>query len=90
MSTLFREMMIWKRVNEKSAVRYCCLLDLTNNTYAVQNADFFNLPIAEGAVTSSLQQFAELFMEISPTERCTWFDSVEEAISHHDQDFGNT
>jgi hypothetical protein len=84
---LFREIMIWKRLDDVSAVRYSCLNDLQNGKFAVQCADFFRLPLDGHAVTEFARQFAALFIEVAPHERCSWFDSLEEAIRDHEHEF---
>lgn len=87
MINLYTEIMVWKRLDDKSAVRYFCLGNVKTKKYAVQNADFFRLPFKELQFRASERQLIELFIEISPLERCNWFDTIEEAISAHDQDF---
>lgn len=84
---LFKEIMIWKRLDNVSAVRYSCLRDLQNGKFAVQSADFFRLPLERHAAIEFTRQFAELFIEIAPHERCLWFDSLEEAIISHEREF---
>jgi len=84
---LFKEIMIWKRVDDVSAVRYSCLNDLQNGKFAVQSADFFRLPLEGQAVVEHANQFAALFIEVAPSERCLWFDSIEGAIINHECDF---
>ncbi|MFC5475095.1 hypothetical protein [Paraherbaspirillum soli] len=84
---LFKEVMVWKRLGDTSAVRYCCLNDLKTDQYAVQSADFFRLPLEEQQFRNFQSQFAELFIEVSVHERCDWYDSLEDAIRAHDRDF---
>lgn len=84
---LFQNIMIWKNLDEVSAVRYSCLKDLQNGKFAVQSADFFRLPLDERAVLNFSIQFAALFIEISPRERCSWFGTIEEAIINHEREF---
>jgi hypothetical protein len=84
---LYQEITVWKSLGDTSAVRYCCLNRLTTGQYAVQNADFFRLPLEDKQFRYFEKQFAELFIEVSPRERCDWFDSVEEAIMAHERDF---
>ena len=79
--------MVWKRLNNTSAVRYCCLNNLETNKYAVQSADFFRLPLEVKSFTEFDMQFAELFIEVDAQERCNWFSSLEEAIKKHDEEF---
>lgn len=87
MIQLFKEVMIWKSIDGASAVRYSCLNDLTTGKFAVQSADFFRLPLNLNSSNEFARQFAELFIETSPLVRCTWFDSLEEAVFHHDREF---
>jgi hypothetical protein len=85
--TLLSELMVWKHIDNTNAVRYCCFHDLSTNKYAVQSADFFCLPVDEKQLKFLNVQFLELLMEIAPSERCTWYSSVEEAIAAHDELF---
>lgn len=89
MNPLFKEIMVWERLDDKSAVRYCCLENLANGTYAVQSADFFRLPLPllERALAERAIQFVELLIEVSPLVRCTWFSSISEAIDDHQRQF---
>lgn len=83
----FREVMIWKRLDASSAVRYSCLHDIKSGRYAVQSEDFFRLPLEEKQFRYFEMQFVELLIETSPFERCKWFDSLEIAIAAHNLDF---
>lgn len=87
MFDLFKEVAVWKRLSDTSAVRYRCINDLRTNQYAVQSADFFRHPLNGEQFRSFEMQFAELFIEVSAHERCKWYDSLEEAINAHDQEF---
>ncbi|MFC4159284.1 hypothetical protein [Chitinimonas lacunae] len=84
---LFKEVMIWKRTGETSAVRYSCLQDMLTGKYAIQSADFFRLPIEGEQFRIFERQFVELLLDVSPRDRCMWFESPEEAITAHDHDF---
>ncbi|MDQ1814681.1 hypothetical protein RBA41_15330 [Massilia sp. CCM 9210] len=61
--------------------------DLENGKFAVQSADFIRLPLTTNSTNDFAMQFAELFIETPPRERCTWFDSLADAICHHDEVF---
>lgn len=87
MGDLYMEIMIWKAVDNASAVRYSCLRDLKTGQFAVQSADFFRRPLGVNPNEGFARQFAELFIEVPPHERCTWFDSLEEAIGQHEREF---
>ncbi|WP_410211704.1 hypothetical protein [Aquirhabdus sp.] len=83
---LYQEIMIWKRLNQKSAARYTCLHDLKNKKYIVQSRDCFHLPFDKAQADYHERQFIELFIEESTSES-EWFDSLEDAINAHDEDF---
>ncbi|NHZ40397.1 hypothetical protein [Massilia aquatica] len=87
MTELFKEVMVWRRLDAVSAVRYTCLQDLHNDKFALQSADFFRLPLTPASAHNFAAQFVELLIETSPTERCSWFDSLDDAIVNHDQEF---
>ena len=87
MNDLFKEVMVWRRIDTVSAVRYSCLQDVENEKYVVQSADFFRLPLPPGVANVFAGQFAELFIDTSPRERCIWFNSLADAIAHHEREF---
>lgn len=84
---LYKEILVWKRLDEYLAVRYCCFHDMQSGKYAVQSADFFRIPFVETQFREFEKQFVELFIDVSPKERCDWYDSIEEAIKTHDECF---
>jgi hypothetical protein len=87
MTILYIELNIWHRVDSSSAVLYRCLKETGTEKFAVQSADFFKYPVSEKRLHASALQFVELLIEISPADRCQWFNSVEEAIAAHNRDF---
>ena len=87
MNRLYREFSIWMRVDDRKAVRFRCLEDLQSCLFCVQSADFYTLPINTERHAQFDTQFAELFIEIDPLERCIWYDSVAEAILAHQNEF---
>lgn len=89
MSKLYKELKVWRHENNETAIRFNCFFDLDSELFAVQSADFFHLPLTTEQIESFEKQYVELFIEISPYERCDWFKSLEEAISAHDRDFSN-
>jgi len=87
MSTYYSSQLVWKWVDKKHAVRYLCLFDLVNKKYAVQNAEFFYLPISQERMLEADINGVELFVDINPLDRCEWFDEVLEAVAAHDLSF---
>jgi hypothetical protein len=59
------------------------------NKYAVLKADFFRSSSRVSDFDDFDKQFIDLMIEQSPAERCSWFDSVLEAVGAHDKCFGN-
>jgi len=87
MSRLYREVSIWKRVDDKQACRFRCLEDLQSGLYCVQSTDVYTLPIAPAHLAQLDHQFVELLIEIDPLERCEWYGSAVEAIAEHENEF---
>ena len=85
---LYQELIIWKCVAEKAAVRYRCLMNSATKKICVQSADFYRLPVTQEQVLQFQARFVELFCECDPSERSGSFDSVEEAIAAHERSFG--
>lgn len=89
---LFKEIKIWKRVDDGLAIVYCCFLNIKTNKYAVQSADFYRTPVKKEQLDNFNKQCIELFIDLPLEERCdkdSWFESLEEAIKAHDTDFSN-
>lgn len=87
MEKYYEEISVWKRLSSEVAVRYSCFRNLGTCKYGVQSADYFRLPVDEKQVSQFARQFLELLIEVDPDERCTWFDSLDEAIRSHEEDF---
>jgi hypothetical protein len=84
---LYREVAVWKRIDDKRAVKFNCLEDTSLHQFAVQSADFYTVPIKKEIIDDFEKQFVELFIQIDPAERRKWFDSIEEAVAAHEDDF---
>ncbi len=86
---LYQELVIWKRVAEKAAVRYRCLRNSATKKISIQSADFYRLSVTLAQVLRFQTQFVELFCGSDPGERSGSFDSVKEAIAAHERSFGS-
>ena len=85
---LYREISVWKRVDEKTLLRYRCFHILPDEKYCVQSADFYSLPLDEAQTNYLSKQFVELLIEEEPESRAEkLYDSLQEAVSAHDIDF---
>lgn len=78
---------IWKAVESNCLARYVCLENLENNKFSVHNVDFFNKPFDKDDIQKADVNFLELFLDVNPTERCAWHDSLISAINSHEEDF---
>jgi hypothetical protein len=85
---MYRAIDVWKK-NDGGLIRYRCFQILESGKYCVQSADFYYLPIERELLKQNEQQFFELLIASPPDERAGAFDSLEEAIRAHDQDFEN-
>ena len=86
---LFRQIAIWTQLDQRRAARFSCIEDIENHRFAVQTTDFFYLPIKTEDLAFFERLFAERFIEVDFLER-KWFDSVEEAIAGHLEEFRAT
>jgi hypothetical protein len=84
---LYIEVNVWKRIDQSRLLRYRCFHLLPENKYAVQSADFYNLPVDDKQIRYLDKQFIQLFCEEEPAVRSDLFESLEEAIAAHDRDF---
>jgi hypothetical protein len=84
---LYREVAVWKRIDDKGAVKFNCLEDIDLHQFAVQSADFYTAPIKNAVIDDFEKQFVELFIQIDPAERRKWFDSIEQAVAAHEDNF---
>jgi len=81
---LFLEMVVWRKTESKMAIRYNCLQRLDSLQYGVHTADVFASMDAAGNADGGLALFLDLFLDVSPVERCQWFDTLDQAIQAHD------
>jgi hypothetical protein len=88
MRKIYREISVWRRIDDKRAVRFRCFEELESHLFCVQSADFYSMPLNADVAADSDRQFLELFMEEEPAERSGGFASIGEAIAAHEKDFG--
>ena len=85
---LYQEMLMWKRLDDRTAIHYRCLMNQATRKFSVQSADFCRLPMNTEQIRQRQIQFVELLCECDPSERSGAFDSIEEAIADHERRFG--
>jgi len=83
---MFTSIEVWKRVDERTAIRYRCFRSLGTGKYSV-SADFYQLPLDPARIPTLDEQYIELFIEQPPDVRSGSFDTIEEAIAAHDDEF---
>jgi hypothetical protein len=90
---LFKEVSVWRRLDDNTLLRYRCLQMLPEGRYFVRSSHFYRKPIswdseqikqAEFYFVDSM--FGDALLEI-PKES---YATLEEAIARHDEDFGNS
>ncbi|MCP3994618.1 MAG: hypothetical protein GY722_06065 [bacterium] len=77
----------WSRLPDGRLVLYRCFRVVPGDRYCVQSADFFESQNDSGRVQQSDSQFRQLLLEQAPDERSETFETLEEAISHHERYF---
>lgn len=80
---------VWRRTEGPTLTRYRCLKILENGKFFVKSADFYRLPLSAQQLEEHERSFIEFLLEDSISGAVKTFDSVEEAISNHDKEFGN-
>ncbi len=84
---MFRGIDVWKRLDNGTLARYRCLQMLPQNRYCVQSVDFYRQPFDEKQMRELDRQFIELLLDQAPDDENEMYETLEEAISKHDQDF---
>jgi hypothetical protein len=88
-SLMYVQMDVWRRLEGSSVRRYRCFRVLPEESFCVQSADTFSLPIDASQLSYLDRQYYELLIEASPTERGGRHPTIEQAIQAHDLEFGN-
>jgi len=84
---MYKEIKVWKRLNESEAICYRCFQSIETNKYYVQSSDYFRLPVEKIRIDESEKQFVELFIEDDPCVRTDGFNSLKEAIENNEDEF---
>ena len=84
MSKLYKEIVVWKRIDDEQVIKYNCFEVLGEDKYCVQSADYYYLSTNNQDRLAFEEQFLELLIEVAPDERSQLYDSLEEAIESFD------
>ena len=85
---LYQELSVWKRLDQTTAVRFRCLINIETKKVSVQSADYYRPGDGAKHQMHLEDSFVELFCETDPAERSGAFGSVEEAIAAFEASFG--
>ena len=89
MEPLLTEINVWKRIDEHTLARYRCFQLLPQNRFCVQSVDFYRPLLDESQIRQFDKQHLELLLEESPELRAGDYETLEDAITAHDQEFGH-
>jgi hypothetical protein len=64
---MYREVAVWKRIDDKGAVKFNCLEYIDSHQFAVQSADFYTVPI-KNAVIDDFDSFAKAIIARERTD----------------------
>jgi hypothetical protein len=87
---LFKEISVWRRVDDNTLLRYRCLQSVPDGGYFVKSSHFYREPITLDSEQIKQAEyyfldgmFGDALLEM-PKET---FDTLEKAIAQHDKDF---
>ena len=90
---LFKEISIWRRVDDNTLLRYRCLQALPDGGYFVKSSHFYYYPLNLHDEQLKLTEFyfvdgmfGDALLEI-PKETC---GTLEEAVAKYDKEFKDT
>jgi hypothetical protein len=87
-SKIFREIAVWKQVNDSTLIRYRCLHILPDDKYCVKSSDFYYYPLEEGYFNQLERYYIEsLFGDSLVGIEKVAFGTIEEAIAAHEESF---
>lgn len=85
--SLFRAIDVWRREGEGVLVRYRCFEVIPSGKFCVQSRDSYRTPFTQNLGSTLESQFLELLAEEAPDLRSFLYDSIEEAVLGHDEEF---
>jgi hypothetical protein len=88
-SRFYKAIDVWRIENEWTLAVYRCFEVLPDHKYCVQSKDFYRSPFDQSMIEPLHRSFLELLSEEPPELRGGLHDSLEDAISAHDDDFSN-
>ena len=90
---LFKEISVWRRLDDNTLLRYRCLQLLPDGGYCVKSSHFYHYPLKLNDEQIKQAEFYFLdgmFQDGLPEMAKDMCNSLEEAIAKHDKDFGDS
>ena len=86
---LFREVSVWRRIDDNTLQRYRCLHVLPDDRYCVKSADFYRWPLDKEQIGQLDYYYLDSLFQDALEEITGTSESLEEAIRVHDQEFSS-
>jgi hypothetical protein len=90
---LFKEISVWKQIDDNTLLRYRCLQLLPDGRYCVKSSHFYHYPIKmndELTVQAEFYFLDGMFQGGLVEAMKESFETIEEAIEKHEKDFDNS
>lgn len=84
---LFREIIIWKEIDDDTVSRYRCFHVLPDNKYFIKGQDFFRYPLDEKQLKDTEFYSIDLLFQGGLNMEEEFCDSLEEGIEKFEKDF---
>ena len=84
---IYKSIDVWKKIDEKTSVRFRCFQISEEAAYCVQSADIYHYPLDKNQINYLDRQYIELFLEENPDIRSNVYPTLEEAIRAHEDEF---
>jgi len=89
-SYLFKEISVWKRIDDDHLIRYRCFQVLPGNRYVVKSSHDYRYPLEVDDRQFKLAEFYfvdSLFQDALLEVINDTYETLEEAIAAHEEDF---
>ncbi len=90
---LFKEISVWRQVDENTVLRYRCLQVLPDGGYYVKSSHFYRYPLSvddEQIKQAEFYFLDGLFQDGLTKSTKKTYVTLEEAIKKHDKNFDNS
>ena len=84
---LFKEITVWRRIDDNSLARYRCLHILPDDRYYVKSSDFCYWPLDIEQTRQQDYYYLDSLFQDGLKEPTVTYKTLEEAIRMHEQEF---